>query len=245
MKYTFIITFLLLILTSCVKDDSVIPCGTECVELTGKIVSNEGFPLSGIEVRFEYKIPNPPTSKTRIIAKGKTDGDGLYKIKGLINDDELGDTTDGYFRRVIEFGSLNDSEFLGTGEKIDAFYEIYQKDTIIQESFFIPRKTSVVVRLLDFAPVHQFDNINVQISPIAEENYNIEPALSNKTIYTGGGYAYLTEDFAVSDTTFIVHAGADLYNRIRVFRKINNEATIENFIEFIPESNELEFSYTY
>ena len=154
-------TFLILLISfSCVKDDSENVCSVDCTLFTGRILAAGDIGIENAEIRLYYNKRGTLGSFTRIIANGKSDNKGFYKLSAFLEDREL--MNDGgklyleinkdILSAVTPSTHLEANQVLSTNPNIE-FSGFSRRDTIVEHNFIVPKKTALTINLREFRPI--------------------------------------------------------------------------------------------
>ncbi|KUJ61358.1 hypothetical protein AR687_13010 [Flavobacteriaceae bacterium CRH] len=242
-----LLLFLLIIAVSCSKteDDTRDTCTMNCTTLSGNFITVDNKPLAGIEVSFSYHIGSQVGSYTRKIAKTKTNSKGDYSVDFHLNDSELGNAAPGYFIISVDDKNLDPNEYFRLGNNAGLGYDIHEiknRDTIINASFYIAKKTNIKVHLNNFIPLKEGDFFEVKTyfsHGIKNENLN-----SLESFYSyGSGDIFKA---SVKNQASTITAAEGEKNNIVISRR-KNGITFENEIHevFIPANNQIELTFDY
>lgn len=248
--------FLLLILTyfGCTKtdDDTNKSCDSDCTTLQGKFitVNNEG--VRGVKVSIDYKISGGPLGggNIRKIAETVTVQDGNFYKEFYIKESELGNV-DGYFKVLIDDSNLDVDKYILSDNLIGttttpldfAIYQINVRDTIIGNTFYLPKKAHIKVNLNNFEPLQENDFFEVRTFYPFGANVGYNEFLDSE--YDTGFSGWGTFQASGLSTQLNPFVAENEQNIIRIVRRKNGVTTSEDFPLFIPTNNSIELSYDY
>ena len=229
-------------LISCEKDDSDKRCTTDCTRIHGSVVTMDNQPLANVKVHFDYNYSPGIGFQIRRIADTKTDASGNYGKDFYIEDDELG-VQQGYFEMELDDSHLSDDLYIKIGNFDGSpealLYDIGTRDTIIDFSFYIPRKAFIKVHLNNFVPQQPNDYFEVQAKvPFGRE---IAP----------GQYAWNTIGRDIPNTQqnqfyddVVVAQGAN--NIVVIAKRKNGVMTFDEYPITVPAGeNDIELTFEY
>lgn len=255
MKNPITIFILFLLITSCDKreDDSDNVCISNCTTLSGKFVSFNNEPVAHVKVSLKYRISGGELGggSTRLIVDTQTDQNGNFTKSFFIKDNELGNDANGYFQVDIDDSNIDSNEYIRTNNLIGntttdigfAIYAITNRDTIIDQTFYIPKKAWIKVNLNNFIPVHEDDYFEVQTLYPFGPQIGINPFLNSP--YSTGFSGYDNWRATNLNNLLNVFVAEGENNVIRIFRRKNGVNTIEDVPMVIPANNNIELTYNY
>lgn len=227
-------------------DDLNLACNSDCTIIKGRFVTLNNEGVSGVKLRLDYRTSNPPfSSNTRLIRDAVTDSDGNYELEFYINDDELGSDANGYFRVNVNSDNIDTSSMFGLTTSLGyAIYSINRRDTIIDMSFYLPKKEYITVNLNNFSPIDESDFFEVQT--LFPFGLNIGENQFLDSEYDTGFSGYGTFRADNSSTTFEnipIAVGED--NVIRIHKRKNATTTATDTTLFIGPNNNLNLNFEY
>ena len=243
---------LLLIFAGCSKnvDDSNNECSANCTVLKGKIVSlnNEAVPDVGISVKY---VISGIGGYTRNIVNTKTDLNGNYSKKFFIKDHELGDLAPGYFNVIVDDLHLDWNKYIRSDNLIGnttsplglVVYAITNRDTVIEQDYYIPKKTYIRINLNNFVPIATDDYFEVQTLYPFGPKVGINDFLDSE--YSTGFSGYGNWRASGINSSFNVFVAEGEKNMVRIFRRKDGVNTIEDVPVFVPTNNTIEQTYNY
>lgn len=250
-------TLLLLILTfygcSKIDDDTDDVCNLNCTTLQGRFVTLNDVGVKGVKVFLKYRISRGPlgSSSTRLITETKTDDYGNFHKEFYIKDSELGDTADGYFKIEYDDTNLDVNKYILSDNQIgnttqplgQAIYSISSRDTIIGNTYYLPKKSYIAVNLNNFVPIQDGDYFEVRT------RYPFGAYIGNNdlldTEYSTGFSGWGTFQASELNTQLNPFVAENEQNIIRIARRKDGVNTIEDFTVFIPSDNSIELTYEY
>ena len=251
-----IISFLLIIsIFSCSKteDDTDINCTSDCTTLQGRFITLDNQGIKGVKISINYRIPGGELGGgyTRKIAEVKTDQYGNFYKEFYIKDSELGDSTNGYFKVEIDNSMLDVNKYILSDNKIGstsqplgyAIYSINNRDTIIGNTYYLPKKTHIKVNLNNYIPILTDDYFEVRtlypFGPNIGENNVLDSSFA--TGFSGWG-TFLANN---SNTQLNPFVAENEQNIIQIIRRKNGVNSTEEFPMFIPSNNSIELNFEY
>lgn len=255
MKNLIKVFVLFLIFTSCEKteDDTADVCTSNCTTLRGKFITLNNLPVSNIKVSLKYKIGGGELGggSTRKIVNTQSDQNGNFNNSFFIKDRELGRFAGGYFEVEIDDSKIDVNKYIRTnnligGSSVDigfAIYSITNRDTIIDETFYIPKKAFIKVNLNNFIPQKTGDSFEVRtFYPFGSKiGYN---TFLNSEYSTGfSGFGNWTAKNLNNKLNVFVAEGEK--NIIRVNRIKNGIGSSQDFEVTVPPNNTIELTYDF
>lgn len=251
---SFILINLLLLFISCRKDDSAIPCKATCYIAQGQVVTNDGKGISGIPISLEYKTKNGLFNSYRVLAKGKTNNRGQYRIQGAPLEEEIDSFSSGYFqlrmrfkdvnRNVLAIPFRNNPDSKVNYDYSESYLDLYTMDTVLNKSLFIPKVSSIKLNVKNFDIQNTSNYLRIYNRVKVEDNPEQEAYMQDKLYYRGGGL-YLYPDYKITDTTVQITAYADLYNNITIEKKKDGQITEEHQVIYVPKDNAIEINVSF
>lgn len=247
------IILLLLILTlyGCFRteDDTNNVCSSNCTVLQGRIVTMNNEGISGVNLKFEYFRGASLSSYTRVISDLNSDENGNFYDEFYLEDEEIDESISGNLKLKIDENDLNINEYIIIPDSVNIYlerwFDINNRDTIIEQNYYFPKKAHVVVNLNNFVPIEENDRFELRaIFPYGFEN--TEPDEINEileTIYvpTNGK---LYEATAINNPLNVIVAENE-NNIIRVFKTKNGVFTTEDIVININSSSPEEITLEY
>jgi len=250
-----IIVLLILTFYGCSKteDDTDENCTANCTTLQGRFVTLNNVGLKGVKVSINYRISGGELggSYTRKIVKTETDGSGNFHKQFFIKDNELGNEADGFFNVDIDDSRLDVSKYIlcdnligNTTQNIGfAIYAINTRDTIIGNTFYLPKKTYIKVNLNNFVPIQDDDYFEVRTLYPFGPNVGHNDFLDSEYATGFSGYTnFMANGLNTQLNPFVAE---NERNIIRIARRKNGVNTIEDFPIFVPSNNSIELTYEY
>lgn len=260
MKNLITVFVLLLFFTSCEKteDDTDNNCTSNCATLSGKFVTLNNVPVSNIKVSLKYRISGGELGGgyTRKIVSTKSDQSGNFYKNFFIKDNELGNIANGYFQVDIDDSNIDVNQYIRTNNLMgntsihntisDIGFEVYSitnRDTIIDKTFYIPKKAYIKVNLNHFLPLQADDYFEVQTLYPFGPKIGVNTYLNSE--YATGFSGYENWRATNLNNLFNVFVAEGENNVIRVLRRKNGVNTSEEFTIFIPTNNTITLTYNF
>lgn len=252
MKNLIKILFLALVVSSCSKneDDTRNECTSNCTTIRGKFITADNVALPNIKVELQYRISGGELGGglTRKIVSVRSDQNGTYHKSFYIKDNELGRHAAGYFNIIVNDSSLDPNIYIKSNTSADfsqdlgyAIFSLSRRDTIIDDTFYIPQKAFIKVNLNNFIPQQSDDYFEVQtLFPFGRKvGYN--SFLDSPYSIGLSGY----DNFKASglNTTLRVFVAKGEKNVIRIIRRKNGINSFEDHAINIPPNNTIELTY--
>lgn len=148
----FFFLFLILSLYGCSKtdDDTDNICNSNCTIIHGRFITLNDIGIQGVKVSLKYRISSSPfgDGSTRLIIETETDENENFYKEFYINDNELGETADGYFKIDYDDSNLDVNKYILSDNQIgtttqplgEAIYPVNSRDTIIGNTYYLPKK---------------------------------------------------------------------------------------------------------
>lgn len=243
----------LIVSCSTTEDDTGNVCTTDCTTLSGKFVTLNNLPISDVKVYLKHRVPGGGIGgggSTRKIVSTKTDKFGNYNRKFYINDNELGQTN-GYFRVEIDDSALDVQKYIRTnnligGNSIDIGFvlsTITNRDTVIDNTFYIPKKAYIKVNLNNYVVQQAGDTFEVQtLYPFGiKDGYNEFLDSEYSTGFSGYGNWIAT----TTNNKLKVFVAEGEKNIIRINKIKNGIGSSEDFELIVPPNNTIELTYNF
>jgi hypothetical protein len=239
-----------LVLISCEKNenDTKDICTNNCTTLQGKFVTANNVPLANIKVNFNYRISGGELGGgyTRQIVSTRSNQNGDYVKDFYIKDEELGRLARGYFTLNIDDSKLNSKNYIKLENNQSMGYSIYEigrRDTIIDVSFYIPKKTYIKVNLNNFIPQKEGDHFEVQtLFPFGPK---VEKYGFLNTGYDTGFSGYDNFKATTLNNKLNVLVAESETNIVRVISVKNGIAVSVDYEINVPPNNTIELTYNY
>lgn len=246
---------LIITLFSCsqAEDDSDNLCTSNCSTLRGRFITMDNVGVEGVKVSLKYIIAGGVfgVNSTRMIIETETDENGNFHKEFYIQDSELGGTADGYFK--IDYDDLNldvtkyilsDNQIGTTAQPLGAaIYSINTRDTIIENTYYLPKKSYIKVNLNNFVPVQDGDYFEVRTY------YPFGSYIGNNDLFNSQfatGFSGFGTFRAIGISSILnPFVAENEENIIQIARRTNGVNSIENFLIFVPSNNSIELSYDY
>lgn len=252
----FSIFLFLLVFLSCkkeVKDETETVCMENCTVIQGQILTQENEGLENINVVLKHEVSGGALGggSTRVITESKTDVEGAFSLSFYIEDDELGADGRGYFAIEYSSNDLSVEEYILADNQVNhetlalgnTFSNISNRDTILVEHYFIPKRKEITVSVTGFTPVIEGDFFEVRtLYPFGE--YVGENEYLNSEYATGisgfNNYMATTETSILKPTV-----ARDQNNVVRIIKRKNGESTTEEFPMYIPGDSTITLEFEY
>lgn len=252
MKNLFKIFALLFIFVSCSKteDDTNDQCTGNCTILKGNFVTLNNEPVPNVKVLMKYRVANELGSYTRKLVDTKSDQNGNFNRNFFIKDNEIGNTV-GSFYIDIDDSNIDVNKYIRTNNLIGyttteigfAIISITNRDTIIDKTFYIPKKAYIKVNLNNFAPLQTNDYFEVQTLYPFGPKIGVNTLLNSEYLTGFSGYGNWR---ATSNNNLLnVFVAEGENNIIRIYRRKNGVNTSEDIPIFIPQNNTIELTYDF
>ena len=248
----FILLFFTVLTIGCDKneDDINVSCIADCTTIQGKFVTLNNEPVSNVKVTLEYYISGMSGAKIRKIVDVNSDSKGNYYKTFHVKDSELGIDAPGYFLFKIDDSRLDVNQYIRTnnliGEttnRISSIFPLTKRDTIIDQTFYIPKKAHVKINLKNFVPQKSNDYFQIQTLYPYGVKIGENPLLD--TAYNTGFSGFEEYKATNQDTHLNVYVAEGEKNIIRVYRRKNGVESHEDFPFYIPQHNNIELTYYY
>lgn len=247
-----ILLSLILSLYGCLKteDDTNSVCTSDCTILQGNVITSNNEPLANVNVTFEFKQGGGylPTY-IRLISDLVSDEDGSFYDEFYLKDREVDESSPGNLILRVNENNLNLNENIITPDLaniyLERWFDIDNRDTIIEQTYYFPRKTNVIVNLNNFIPLQENDQFSVvPMFPYGFEHP--EPESYNdilETIYipTNGPLYKATE---INNSLNVILAQNEK-NIIRVYKTKNGVSTYDEIIIDVNSSSPSEITIEY
>jgi hypothetical protein len=254
MKNLIKVFVLFLILTGCEKteDNTNNDCTSNCTTLSGKFVTLNNVPVPNIKVSINYEIWGGELAGgyTRKIVSTQSDQNGNFYKNFFIKDNELGNTADGSFQVNIDDSNIDANKYIRTHNFINnwaeigfSIYSITSRDTIIDRTYYIPKKAYIKVNLNNFIPKQADDYFEVQTFYPFGTKIGKNDFLNSEYSTGFSGYGNWRAINLNNRLNVFVAEGEN--NVIRIFRRKNGVNTFEDFPMKILENNLIELTYNY
>ena len=252
MKNLLKIFALMFIFVNCSKteDNANDECTGNCTILKGNFVTLNNEPVTNVKVSMKYIKSNELAFYSRKLVDTKTDLNGNFNRKFFIKDNELGNTG-GYFDIKIDDSNIDVKKYIRTNNLIGntttdidfAIYRINNRDTIIDQDFYIPKKAFIKVNLNNYTPLQADDNFEVQtLYPFGSK---IGTNTFLNSVYSTGFSGYGNWKARNTNNLLSIFVAEGENNVIRIFRRKNGINTSEDIPIFIPPNNTIELTYNF
>lgn len=248
---------LLLVLTfygcSKVEDDTDNGCTSDCTTIQGRFVTLGNVGIQGVKVSVKYRIHGGELGGgyIRKIVETETDQNGNFYNQFYIKDDELGNLAKGYFKVEMDDSNLDVDKYILSDNLIGnssqplgfAIYAINSRDTIIGNTYYLPKKTYIKVNLNNFVPIQNDDYFEVRTLYPFGPNVGHNDFLDSEYATGYSGYDnWLANGL---NTQLMPYVAENERNIIRIARRKNGVNTIEDFPLLVPTNNSIELTYDY
>ena len=250
-----IAVLLLIAVYGCSKteDDTDNVCTSDCTILQGRFITLNNIGIEGVKVSLKYRISGGPLGggSTRFIVETETDENGNFYKEFYIKDSELGESADGYFKIDYDDTNLDVSEYILSDNLIgtttqplrQAIYSINNRDTIIGNTVYLPKKTHIEINLNNFIPIQDGDHFEVRTLYPFGANIGYNDFLESE--YATGFSGFGTFEATDINNQFNVFVAEEENNIIRILKIKNGISTLEDFTIYVPENNNIELNYEY
>ncbi len=249
-----IVLLLVLSLICCdkIEDASNISCTQNCSTINYKFVSTSNQPLNNIHVKVEYLKSRGSLGgyQRRILVDEKSNSIGEVFKRFFIKNEELGSTS-GWFNISIDDSNLNNNKYITSSNGVSGFgtvlgstiYSIVNRDTIISNEYYFPKKAFIKVHLNNFSAQHPNDYFEVQsMYPFGKRTNELSNLNSYySTGFSGWGVWKSTE----INKTFLVYVAESENNIIRIRRRKNNIDYFEDVQIYVPANNNIQLSFDF
>lgn len=245
---------LIVLLFNCSKtdDDTDNNCTEDCTIFRGEFISLNGEGVRGVRASLDYKMSTGTYSNSiRKIVETSTDKDGVFNKAFYIQDNELGDSRGGYFRISFDDSALNVNKYILSNNQIGtttillryAIYSINSRDTVIGNTYYLPRKTFVKVNLVNFVPEIEGDKFEVRGYYPFGPNVGYNEFLDSE--YSTGFTGFGTYVSSSPNTEFNVYLAANEKNVLKIRRTKNGISTIEEVSVRPSLDNSINLTFEY
>jgi len=231
------------------EDDTGNVCSSNCTVLQGRIITMNNEEISGVNLKFEYFRGASLSSYTRVISDLNSDENGNFYDEFFLEDEEIDESLPGNLTLKIDENDLINNGYIIGPDSVNIYlerwFDINTRDTIIEQNYYFPKKTHVVVNLNSFVPILENDRFEIgAIFPYGFENP--EPDSYNdilETIYvpTNGKLYKATE---INNSLNVIVAENEK-NIIRIYKTKNGIVTYEEILIDVNSSNPDEITLEY
>jgi hypothetical protein len=251
MKKIFLLFIILYTFYGCFReeDDTNQVCSSNCTILQGQVITTNNQGISGINLTFEFFKGASLSSYTRLISNINSNNNGNFFDKFYLNDQEIDQNSYGNLILIIDENSLNAIEEIITPDlaniSLERWFDINTRDSIIEQTYYFPKKTIVLVNLNNFIPIQ--DNDRFEVQPLFPYGFkNPEPSNYNdilETIYapTNGPIYKATN----TNNTFNVILAQNEKNIIRVYKVKNGVYTYDEIMLDVNSSSPNDITIEY
>ena len=252
MKKLIPVFILFIFLTSCAKteDDTNNVCTSNCTTLSGKFITLNNQPVPNIKVSLKYRRSNELASFERKLVDIKSEQNGNFNNDFFIKDNELG-ITDGFFQVEIDDSNIDNNKYIRTKNFVGggwqdigfAIYRIFNRDTIIDKTFYIPKKAFIKVNLNNFVIQQPQDRFEVQtLYPFGQKN-GFDPFLN--TEYSTGCSGFDNWKATSINNQLNVFVAEGETNIIRITKIKNGIGSSHDYEINVPPNNTIELTYNF
>ena len=255
MKNLFKIFVLLFIFTSCSKteDDTRNECTSNCTVLKGKFVTLNNVPIPNIKVSLKYRTGGGGLGggSTRKIVNTQSDINGNFNKNFFIKDSELGNSANGYFEVDIDDSNIDNNKYIRTNNLIGgnstdigfAIYSIVNRDTIIENTYYIPKKAYIKVNLNNFVPQQNGDVFEVRTLYPFGPKVGLNTFLNSEYSTGFSGYGNWVATNLNNQLSVFVAEGEK--NIVRINKIKNGIGSSQDFEIIVPPNNTIELTYNF
>ena len=245
-KYLILLT---LIFTSCftTDDDIELICTENCNAFSGQIITADNKGISNIKLVLTYKVAAELSGYKRIIGETFTDKNGFYNISVFLEENELGENSQGVFSLTLDSDKISNSltdEYLKPNTSLSEntkpkviYYSIEERNLRFTNNFIIPKKGNIRIKLNNYTPIIEGDYFKASIK------YDYSFLNDNWTTYQPYDGIY---GFAEGNQT-IINAETILNGNIRIQITKEKNGMFENTEQEVELNNsnvyELNFEY--
>jgi hypothetical protein len=199
---------------------------------------------------MKYRVGSELGSYTRKLVDTKSDQNGNFNRNFFIKDNEIGNTV-GSFYIDIDDSNIDVNKYIRTNNLIGnttteigfAIISITNRDTIIDKTFYIPKKAYIKVNLNNFAPLQTNDYFEVQTLYPFGPKIGVNTLLNSE--YSTGFSGYGNWRATSNNNLLNVFVAEGENNIIRIYRRKNGVNTSEDIPIFIPQNNTIELTYDF
>ncbi len=247
----FILISLILTLSGCSKtdDDTNNICSSDCTILQGRFITMDNEGINGANLAFEFiRGGGYLPTYTRLISDLVSDENGNFYDEFYLEDSEIDSSSSGSLILRVNESSLNIIDNIITPDLTNTNFEqwlqVSTRDTIIEQTYYMPKKANIVVNLNNFFPILENDRFEVRsIFPygsLSEDGYN--------EVLETNYYATLSREIygatEINNSLNVVVAENE-NNIIRVYKTKNGIYTYEDVVINIDSSSPDEITLEY
>lgn len=255
MKNIVIIIIVFFVFAGCSKSEleKRQDCGSGCTIVKGKFFSYNNEPVTGVKITCTYRIYKGWLSgmEVREVFKTQTDKDGNYYQSFYVRDDELGYTRLAGFEVEIDDSPLDVNKYIRTNNTIGGVTNVLsfsvdpinKRDTVIEHSYYLPKKAFIKVNLNSFIPIKPNDYSEVETLYPFGSNVGYNKFLDSP--YATGSNGWGTFKATATNDQLKVYVAENEKNIIRIKKRKNAINSYEDYPMFIPQNNTIELTYDY
>ncbi|WP_347173475.1 hypothetical protein [Polaribacter uvawellassae] len=248
-RYFFIILILSFYSCSKTDDDNENICTSNCTIIKEKFITTNNVGIQGVKGQLQYRYSDGGLlgeSFTKLVANAQTDENGNFEVEFYIQDDELGNAN-GHFTTYYESINLDSTKYIFSNNNfavaMQTKYSISNRDTIIGNTYYIPKKTYIKVNLNNFSPLKDDDYFEVITLYPFGPNIGANNFLDSEYSTGSSGWGAFKANGVNSQLN--PYVAENERNIIRIARRKNGINSIEDFPIFVPTNNTIELSYDY
>lgn len=224
-------------------------CTLNCTKLKDKFVTTNNIGIKGVKGQLQYRFSEGRLlgeSFTRSIKNSQTDENGNFEVEFYIQDDELGNVN-GHFTTYYKSINLDSTKYIFSENDfalaMQTKYSVSNRDTIIGNTYYIPRKTYIKINLNNFSPINDDDYFQVITLYPFGPNIGTNSFLDSE--YSTGSSSWGTFKASGVNSQLNPYVAENERNVIRIARRKNGVNSIEDIPIFVPTNNTIELSYEY
>ena len=231
------------------ENDTNKVCSSDCTILQGRVITTNNEGVSGINLTFEFFRGASISSYTRLISDINSDNNGNFYDEFYLEDEEIDENSYGNLILKIDESDLNNIEDIITPDLaniyLERWFDITNRDTLIEQTYYFPKKTNVVVNLNNFIPLQENDRFEVRpLFPYGFENP--EPDYYNDILETTfaptNGPLYKATE---TNNSLNVILAQNEKNIIRVYKTKNGVYTYDEIIIDVNSNSPEEITIEY
>lgn len=245
---------LLLFVTSCATetDDSSKVCTTNCTALQLQFMTLNNAPVEGVKATLTYHYSYYlGKSYTRTITTATSDENGRIQKDFYLKDDELGPLSEGSFTLAVDDSDIDVNQYIRSNNVIGSttvpinfhFDSVRRRDTVIDATWYFPKKAYIKVNLQNFIPEQPNDYFEIRTTYPFGREINDDSSLYFPYSIGFSGYGNFAANGLNSQVEVFVASGHT--NMIHIARRKNGVNTVEEIPIEVPENQDIELTYTY